>query len=138
MPLRVNLGRSGIKCTSKCGKRASRCPARSVSREPDQEAKGQIDYTLFVDLTSPSLVGVLRSASSVNDFFKGQISLRGPDPVKMKGSENARTPERAPGNRVPTQPFKPLGQFFCPLLDIRKQGVVIGAVRSAFGCLSLA
>lgn len=135
MPIRVNLGHSGIKCSCKCGKRAGRCPARSVSREPNEESKGPIDHTLLVDLTSPSLVGVPRGVSGVNDLCKGRYHFAVLSPVKMKGSEDATTPKRAPGSRVPAQPFKPLGQFSCPLLDISKQGVVIGAVRSAFGCL---
>ena len=72
MLLRVEPGRSGIKFTSKRGKRASTSPARLVTREPDEEAKGQIHYMLLADLTSPSLTAVLRSASSAYDFFKSR------------------------------------------------------------------
>ena len=51
----------------------------------------------------------------------------------MNRPESARIPERARGNRVPTQPFNPLDQFFCALLDISKSGVVVGHERPLFG-----
>ena len=72
MLLGVEPGRSGIKFTGKLGKRAGTSPARSAIREPDEEAKGQIDHMLLADLTSPSLAAVLRSVSSAYDFFKSR------------------------------------------------------------------
>ena len=51
----------------------------------------------------------------------------------MYRPKNASTPKCVPGDRVPTQPFNPLGQLFCALLDISKWGVVIDGEWLLFG-----
>ena len=122
-----------IECACKLGKRAGRGAAWSMRREADEEAKGQIDYMLLAGLSSPSLAPVLRSVSSAHDVFKRGQDFADLNPVKINWPENARTPERAPGERVPSKPLNPLDQFFCALLDFSKQLVMVGGEGSFFG-----
>ena len=124
--LGVEPDRSGEKFTGKCGKRASTSPARPVTREPDKEVKGQIDYMLLAGLSSPSLAPVPGHIDGEYDVFKRGQDFVDLNSVTMNGTEGLRAPERVPGERISTQAFNPLGQFFCALLDISKQRIVVG------------
>jgi hypothetical protein len=73
---------------------------------------------LLADLTAPSLAKVLHGASRPYDFCKRRCHLAVLDPIQKNGSESARTPERAPGNRVQAQPFNLPGQFFLAVVSI--------------------
>jgi hypothetical protein len=68
--LGVDPGHSDVKFTCKLGKRASRGPARCVSREPVEECQGHVDHTLLTELAAPSFAAVLGSARGGYDLCK--------------------------------------------------------------------
>ena len=68
--LGLDPGQSDGKFTCKLGKRASRGPARCVSREPVEECQGHVDHTLLTELAAPSFAAVLGSASGGYDLCK--------------------------------------------------------------------
>lgn len=128
----LDPGHHDIECACEVGKRAGRAAAWSMRREADEEGKGQIDHMLLADLTSPSLARVPGHISGEHDVFKRGQDFVDLNSVAMNGTEGLRTPEHVPGERVSTQPVNPLGQFFCALLDISKQHVVVGGAWSLF------
>src|SRR5215510_6059403 len=129
----VRPDRSGIKLTGKRGKCASRGPTRTQRREPLEETKRQIDHMLLAGLTSPSLEAVLGHISREHNAFKRRQHVANLHSVPMNGTERLRAPERVTGERVSAQPLNPLGQFFCALLDICKERVVVDGEGSFFG-----
>ena len=52
--------------------------------------------------------------------------------VTINGTEGLRIPEHITGEGVSAQPLNTLAQFFCALLDISEERIVVGCEWSLF------